>query len=47
MSVIKDVILPAALGVSLAAIDYSVTTWQYWLLFLLATAWRFWPEKAK
>lgn len=47
MSIIKNVVLPCLFGMAIAAVGFSVLTWQYWLLFALALAWRFWPEGRK
>ena len=37
----RDILFPGLFGMALAVVGYPFTTWQYWLLFVLALAWRF------
>lgn len=36
-----DIAFGFVFGLAVAAVGFPFTTWQYWLLVLLACAWRF------
>ena len=44
LAVIKNILIPGLLGGAIAAAGFNVATWQFWLLFLMAALWRYWPE---
>lgn len=47
VSVKIDLAFGFVFGALLAIVGFPPMTWQYWLLFLLAVAWRFWPEQQR
>lgn len=40
MRFIDSILIPACFGMALAIIGYTFLNWQFWIVFILASVWR-------